>query len=82
MFDIDLYLRWQQFLAGQWQKSMPTRPGVYAQKARTPKIGNDGSCFGIILLKDGVPTPNIKWDGWWWSKPWPDLPAPPDWDST
>lgn len=78
VIDRDFLKRQDKFLHGQWQKEMPSRPGVYPAATREGSQTDDKR---IILSKDKklVCTTGI-WMGWWWSEPRPHMPPTPNWD--
>ena len=71
---------WAEFVTGKWQKKMPTVPGVYPTASQDGGRGKDRT---LVILPDkeiGDISSFVQWSGWWWSKPYPELPPPPYWD--
>jgi len=71
---------WVEFLTGCWQKEAPTAPGTYPTAAQTGERAKDRS---LAVLPDKSVrdiTSFVQWSGWWWSKPYPKLPKPPNWE--
>lgn len=77
-------LGWDEFLAGDWVREAPAKPGRY------PIADAAGLDAGTIVVLDfngkllyvkgqmKDTNPAEIWAGWWWSAPQPPLPpAPP-----
>lgn len=74
----------QTFARGRWQREMPERPGTYPVADADGVRGTDQFRTVLIHPEFGAPwdTQNdersvgTNWEGWWWSKPLPDMPSP------
>jgi hypothetical protein len=82
--DIEFRNSWAQFLKGSWQRSLPKVPGTYPTATREGTRAKDRT---LVERKDGTLVDTMSslseggttWQGWWWSKPYTQLPVPPDW---
>jgi len=74
--------QWAVFLQGHWQRKLPKKPGLY------PIANMNGERLSdkwITLNSKGKPVDlnsiilsnSPKFVGWWWSEPYPNLPASP-----
>ncbi|WNM70235.1 hypothetical protein [Myxococcus phage Mx1] len=65
---------WQKFLAGHWQKELPSREGTYP--IATTAGDQAGTSIVYIYPNTGEACSVRPWGGYWWSEPIPDLPPP------
>jgi hypothetical protein len=87
------YLKaWVEFTRGHWQIKMPEEPGVYPTMSREGKpakyrqILRHPTKKKLLYDPDKMVSPYYRrqdegsdWVGWWWSRPIPALPVPPEW---
>lgn len=75
----DSWYSWSEFINGYWITDPPTEDGTY------PICDREGNHAGFFMIwthrgqtyynGDSV----SKWRGWYWSRPLPGLPRPPEW---
>lgn len=78
---------WAMFALGKWTRTPPAMPGTYptavldGSGSRGPDVVvyNNPNTKKLEGTKTGGfngPLPDV-WQGWWWSKPYPQLPPVP-----
>ena len=84
MYDFMTAIGWDEFIAGEWTREVPTKPGRYpvADHAGLDAGSVVVLMFGgkLLYIKDTNKSTDSEeiWTGWWWSSPQPQLPpAPP-----
>lgn len=73
------YLKWSQFLNGDWTKIRPNLPGEYPVADRAGKYIGTIHIYINSLTKKPETTESCGWKSWFWSYPIPKLPKPPKW---
>jgi hypothetical protein len=74
---------WATFALGKWTRDPPTKPGKYAtatvdgfRDSDILVIQREGKLVALAKGQEDA-APKDVWVGWWWTKPYPELPPAP-----
>jgi hypothetical protein len=67
---------WTDYLNGAWTRDAPDRPGLFAVANEDGKVCGE-ALFGFDCSGEIASVTHPNWDGWFYNKPLPRIPARP-----